>query len=83
MTDEVRKWEDKPYGPNDSKIFSVFERDLMDDLQAAKGFRQVLHHKFKKLRFIKEKNQLFLWLIRRFNIAVKCADLILSINVSI
>ena len=42
MTDEVRKWEDKPYGPNDSKIFSIFERDLMDDLQAAKGFRQVL-----------------------------------------
>ena len=42
MTDEVRKWEDVPYGPNDSNIFSVFERDLMDDLQAAKGFRQVL-----------------------------------------
>ena len=42
MTDEVRKWEDKPYGPTDSKIFSIFERDLMDDLQAAKGFRQVL-----------------------------------------
>jgi hypothetical protein len=42
MSDEVRKWEDKPYGPNDSRMFSVFERDLMDDLQAAKGFRQVL-----------------------------------------
>ena len=28
MTDEVRKWEDKPYGPNDSNIFLVFERDL-------------------------------------------------------
>ena len=41
MTDEVRKWEDKPYGPNDSKIFSVFERDLMDDLKSTKGFRQV------------------------------------------
>ena len=41
MTDEVRKWEDKPYGPNDSKIFSIFERDLMDDLQAEKAFRQV------------------------------------------
>jgi hypothetical protein len=41
MTDEVRKWEDKTYGPNDSKIFSVFERDLMDDLKSTKGFRQV------------------------------------------
>ena len=41
MTDEVRKWEDKDYGPNDSKIFSVFERDLMDDLKSSKGFRQV------------------------------------------
>ena len=41
MTDEVRKWEEKPYGPNDSNIFSVFERDLMDDLKAKKGFRQV------------------------------------------
>ena len=41
MTDEVRKWEDRPYRPNDSNIFSVFERDLMDDLKATKGFRQV------------------------------------------
>ena len=41
MTDEVRKWEDKPYGPIDSNVFSVFERDLMDDLKSAKGFRQV------------------------------------------
>ena len=39
MTDEVRKWEERPYGPNDSNIFSVFERDLMDDLKA--GFKQV------------------------------------------
>ena len=42
MTDEVRKWTDKPYGPNDSQNFSTFERDLIDDLQAAKGFAQVL-----------------------------------------
>ena len=42
MTDEVRKWEDRPYGPNYSNIVSVFERDLMDDLKAEKGFRQVL-----------------------------------------
>ena len=42
MTDEVRKWTDKPYGPNDSPKFSIFERDLIDDSQAAKGFAQVL-----------------------------------------
>ena len=42
MTDEVRKWTDKPYGPNDSPKFSIFERDLMDDLKGAKGFAQVL-----------------------------------------
>lgn len=42
MTDEVRKWTDKPYGPNDSQNFSIFERDLIDDLQEKKGFPQVL-----------------------------------------
>ena len=41
MIDEVRKWEDRPYGPNGSNICSVFERDLMDDLKSSKGFRQV------------------------------------------
>ena len=42
MTGEVRKWTDKPYGPNDSQNFSIFERDLIDDLQEKKGFPQVL-----------------------------------------
>ena len=43
MTDEVRKWPDKPYGPNDSRNFATFERDLMDDLKASRGgFEQVL-----------------------------------------
>jgi hypothetical protein len=42
MIDEVRKWTDKPYGPNDSPKFSTFERDLMDDLKGAKDFAQVL-----------------------------------------
>ena len=41
MTDKVRKWEDDAYGPNDSNLFSTFERDLMDDLKSTKGFRQV------------------------------------------
>ena len=42
MTDEVRKWTDNSYGPSDSPTFSTFERDLMDDLKAARGLAQVL-----------------------------------------